>query len=90
MSPMKMFEYMASGGAIISSSLPVLQEVLEDGRNALLVPPECPDAWVSALDRFLADPALASRLGATGHADYLAHYTWDQRAAALLAAATPF
>jgi len=90
MSPMKMFEYLAAGVPIISSSLPVLCEVLEDERNALLVHPSDPDAWVSALDRLVADPVLSLRLGDAGHADYLAHYTWDQRASALLAAAHTF
>ncbi|MDX1502288.1 MAG: glycosyltransferase, partial [Thermoanaerobaculia bacterium] len=44
MSPMKMFEYMAAGRAIVSSDLPVLREVLRHGENALLVEPGRPDA----------------------------------------------
>ena len=40
MSPMKMFEYMSSSVPIISSDLPVLRDILTDGENALLVPPE--------------------------------------------------
>ncbi len=87
MSPMKMFEYMATGVPILSSALPVLEEVLRHEHNALLVPAANPAAWVAALERLLADPILAARLGAQAHADYLAHYTWDQRARALLAAA---
>jgi hypothetical protein len=88
MSPMKMFEYLASGVPIISSDLPVLREVLEDGRNALLVAPDRPDSWVAALDRLVANPELARKLGQAGHADYLARYTWDNRASQLLAIAS--
>lgn len=84
MSPLKMFEYMAAGKAILSSDLPVLREVLEDGRNALLVDPDDPEAWVSAL-RKLADPELRARLGATARADVLREYTWLQRAKRILA-----
>lgn len=87
MSPMKMFEYLASGVPIISSDLPVLREVLEHGRNALLVPPDCPELWLAALDRLVADPKLARRLGEAGHAEYLERYTWDHRARQLLAIA---
>lgn len=87
MSPMKMFEYLASGVPIISSDLPVLREVLEHGRNALLVAPDRPDLWVAALDRLVADPELARRLGEAGHTDYLARHTWDNRASQLLAIA---
>ena len=38
-SPMKLFEYMAAGRAIIASDLPTLREVLTDDVNCLLVPP---------------------------------------------------
>lgn len=88
MSPMKMFEYMASGGAILSSDLPVLREVLEDGRNALLVPPAQAEAWGAALDRLLRqDGALAMQLAVAAYADLKESYTWDKRAMALLQAA---
>ena len=40
MSPMKMFEYLASGVPVFSSNLPVLQEILIDNVNVFLVSPE--------------------------------------------------
>ena len=55
MSPLKVFGYMAAGKAIICSDLPVLREVIEDGRNGLLVAPDDPDAWVAAVARLLKD-----------------------------------
>ena len=87
MSPMKMFEYLAAGVPVISSDLPVLREVLRDGRNCLLVPPSDAQAWVAALDRLEADPALAERIGAFAHAQYKAQHSWRRRAEHLLAAA---
>jgi glycosyltransferase involved in cell wall biosynthesis len=87
MSPMKMFEYMATGLPIISSDLPPLREVLTDGRNALLVPPAEVPSWVAALDRLLDDPALAAGLGRRAHQDYAAEHTWTHRASRILAAA---
>lgn len=87
MSPMKMFEYLASGVPVISSDLPVLREVLRDGGNALLAAPDQPSSWLSALDRLLAAPELCAALGHAGHADYLGHYTWTQRARRLLESA---
>ena len=85
MSPMKMFEYMASGVPVISSDLPPLREVLVDGVNALLVTPGDAGAWVSALDRLLEDESLARSLGATAHEQSQREYTWDIRARRLLA-----
>jgi hypothetical protein len=84
MSPMKMFEYMATGVPIVSSDLPVLREILHDGQNALLVRPDDVAEWLGGIDRLTADPELGQRLGASAHAQYAAHHTWDQRARSLL------
>ncbi|MEZ4363562.1 MAG: glycosyltransferase family 4 protein [Kofleriaceae bacterium] len=83
-SPMKMFEYMASGAPIISSDLPVLQEVLRHEHNALIAPVDQLDAWQAAVERLLAEPATRERLGGQALADLLAHHTWDARVAAVL------
>ncbi len=48
MSPLKMFEYMASGSLIISSDFPVIREVLSEN-NALLVEADDYDKWDKAL-----------------------------------------
>jgi glycosyltransferase involved in cell wall biosynthesis len=84
MSPLKVFGYMAAGKPILCSDLPVLREVIEDGRNGILVPPDDPDAWAIALQRLLGDPELREILGSTARADFLARHTWSQRAARVL------
>lgn len=61
-SPMKMFEYMAAGRAIISSDLPVIHEVLDD-KSAWFCPPEDADAWVKALGSLIGDPKLVEAIG---------------------------
>ncbi len=83
-SPMKMFEYMASGIPIVSSDLPVLREVLLDGVNAMLVEPGDVQAWCNALDGLLADPDLRYRLATAAHDDLVRSYTWDSRAKAVM------
>lgn len=87
MSPMKMFEYLASGTPLVSSDLPVLREVLADGRNALLAAPDEPAAWLVAIDQLIADPKLAAAIGRDGHRCYVEEHTWNRRAEAILAAA---
>jgi glycosyltransferase involved in cell wall biosynthesis len=84
MSPMKLFEYMSAGKAIVSSDLPVLREVLDHERNALLVAPDDLDGWLTAVKRLIADPDLRQRLGQTARQDLLAHYTWEARAQKVL------
>jgi len=78
-SPMKMFEYMASGAPIVSSDLPVLQEVLRDGENALIAPAGDVDAWQRAVERLLGDADLRERLAAAALDDLRRSYTWDAR-----------
>lgn len=84
MSPLKMFEYMAAGKPIVASNLPVLQEVLIDGVNALLVPPDDIDSWIAALIRIKSDQGLAERLAKSAHCQFLANNTWQQRAKMIL------
>jgi glycosyltransferase involved in cell wall biosynthesis len=84
MSPMKMFEAMAAGKAILASDLPVLREVLAPEGNALLLPPDAVAAWAAALGRLEGDAELRHRLGARARADFEARYTWDARAAKVL------
>lgn len=80
-SPMKMFEYMASGVPLVSSDLPVLQEVLRHEHNALIAPAGDVAAWRAAVHRLLAEPALARRLADHALADLRRDYTWDARVA---------
>lgn len=84
MSPLKLFGYMACGKPILCSDLPVLREIIEDRRNAILVLPDDPDAWTSALRRLVDNPSERARLGAAAKADFLAHHTWMQRATLVL------
>jgi glycosyltransferase involved in cell wall biosynthesis len=85
MSPLKIFEYMASGRPMIASDLPVLREVLRHGANALLVDPEDPEAWVRAIEMLVADQELRHRLAAQARDDLARNYTWNQRAERILA-----
>jgi glycosyltransferase involved in cell wall biosynthesis len=81
-SPMKMFEYMACGRAILSSDLSVLHEVLNEN-NAVFCPPEDTAAWVEALDALMQDSERAQRLGFQARRD-AQRYTWRQRAQGVL------
>jgi glycosyltransferase involved in cell wall biosynthesis len=78
-SPLKLFEYMAAGRAIVASDLPSIREVLADDRTALLVEPGHPEAIAAAIRRLAADPALRARLGAAARAA-VGEYGWNRRA----------
>lgn len=76
-SPMKMFDYLACGRAILASDLPVLHEVLHE-RNAVFCPPEDEQAWREALAALLGDPARREALGRQAKAD-AGRYSWVER-----------
>jgi glycosyltransferase involved in cell wall biosynthesis len=61
--PLALFEAMAAGRAIVSTSVDGCREVLEDGVTGLLVPPGDAAALADALVRVLGDPDLREGLG---------------------------
>lgn len=62
-SPLKLFEYLALSKAIVAPRQPNIEEVLEDGRNALLFDPAQPDALEALLARLAHDATLREQLG---------------------------
>jgi glycosyltransferase involved in cell wall biosynthesis len=84
-SPIKLFEYMAAGRAIVASDLPSTAEVVQDGETALLYPVGDGAALGAALARLRDDPALRERLGSAARRLVMKGYTWDARTAAILA-----
>jgi len=84
MSPLKMFEYMASSAPLIASDLPVLREVLVPEHNCLMVPPDDVDAWALAIQRLCGDPELRNRLARNARDDIVQTYNWPSRARVIL------
>lgn len=81
-SPLKLFEYMSAGRAIIASDLPSIREVLHHEVDALLVSPGDPEAFAAAIERLVAQPGLAARIARAAF-DSALDYSWDHRAARL-------
>jgi glycosyltransferase involved in cell wall biosynthesis len=81
-SPMKMFEYMAAGRAILASDLPVLHEVLDESM-AIFCPPEAVDNWAEVLRNLLGDPKLRQTLGQRARTA-VREYSWIERAKRIL------
>lgn len=77
-SPIKMFEYMASGVPIIASDLPSLKEILNE-RNSVLVEPDNPEALKEGIQKVLGDKNLAKSISEKALED-VQGYTWEKRA----------
>jgi glycosyltransferase involved in cell wall biosynthesis len=77
-SPLKLFEYMASGRPIVASDLPSLREVLHEDAAVLVAAGES-SALAQGIQRLIDDPALAVRIAAVARTR-VEDYTWKTRA----------
>lgn len=84
-SPLKIFDYMAAGCAIIAPDQPNIREILHHDQTALLFDPDEPDQRWTAIQRLIRDPALRRRLGEAARAE-LEHcdYTWSGNASRIV------
>ena len=83
LSPLKLFEYLASGRPILASDLPVLMEVL-NAENAILLPKQEIEAWENALRRLMQNPQERQKLAEAAR-QTAEQYSWESRAARILA-----
>ena len=82
MSPVKMFEYMASGVPIIASDLPTIREVLNE-RNSIIVPPGDSSAIAKAVTLLLSDQMYGITLASQAKED-VTQYSWQNRTQRIL------
>ena len=81
--PMKMFDYMASGRAIVASEIPVFHEVLSE-QTAVFCPPEDSQAWAAAIRKLAVDKQEREKL-AHNAKQLSQQYSWVARAKKTLA-----
>jgi len=81
-SPMKMFEYMAAGRAILTADLPVIREVLNEG-NAVFCEPDDVGKWKEKIEELLANESRRVKLGSQAKED-VQKFTWLARAKKIL------
>ncbi|KYG82860.1 glycosyltransferase family 4 protein [Roseivirga echinicomitans] len=80
MSPLKVFEYMEAGKAIIASDLPVLREVLVNMDNSILCKPSEIGAWEKSISLLVNNEKLRLELGSKAQTHLLNSYSWKRRA----------
>ncbi|HRY62338.1 MAG TPA: glycosyltransferase family 4 protein [Candidatus Paceibacterota bacterium] len=81
-SPMKLFEYMASGTPIIASNLPSIREIIdEDG--AVFFEPDNPESLARSIKKIFDNSALADKMANNSKINSQ-KYSWQRRAEGII------
>lgn len=78
--PLKLLEYMSCEKAVVSSRVPPIDEVIEDGRTGLLVRPGDPVLLAEALKELIGNPARAASMGTEARKNAVDRYSWSSLA----------
>ena len=78
--PMVLLEAMGAGVPVVTTPVEGIVEVVDDGRNARLVPSDDPASLAAAIRDLVADPARRAAMGAAGRQAVIERYTSDRMA----------
>ncbi|MFO0757466.1 MAG: glycosyltransferase [Byssovorax sp.] len=76
--PLAVLEAMSHALPIVASKVGGLPEIVGEGAQGFLVPPEDESSLAAALGKLAQDPALRSRLGESGRARAIAEFSFEE------------
>lgn len=76
--PNSVLEAMAAGLPVVATCVGGIPEIIQDGENGLLVPPQDSEALTNAVIRILQDPDLAKKLGTAGQTRMRTQFGFDR------------
>ncbi len=79
-SPLKLFEYMAAGKAIVASNIGQISEIVEDGKNGMLFEPDNFDEMRRKVFNLIEDRDVRDKIGEQARIKILRNYTWRHTA----------
>ncbi|WP_006788482.1 glycosyltransferase family 4 protein [Thiorhodospira sibirica] len=82
-SPLKIYEAMAAGRAVLASDLPAIREIIRHGENGFLLPPDQPGAWIAQIQQLQQQPELALMVAQRARQAAQQH-SWQHRAERLV------
>ncbi len=77
-SPLKMFDYMASKKIIIASDLKIYRHILKNKYNSILIKPDDFSKWKEYIEKIFKNPKKYKNISANAYHD-VKKYTWDAR-----------
>lgn len=78
MSPLKLFEYMASGSPIVATDLPSVREIINES-SAVIIPPDDSEALGQAIVDILGNSSYRERIALEAFRS-VKNYSWETRA----------
>lgn len=79
--PLKLFEAMACGVAVIATDLPGQADIVRQAESGVVVPPGDPDAIATAVASLASHPSIARAMGKRARRAAVDHYSWAASAA---------
>ena len=77
-SPLKIFEYMACSLPVVCSDLPSTREIIENGKDGILVKAWKREDFANAILELMCNEQKRKRIGAEGKKKALGNYTWEK------------
>jgi glycosyltransferase involved in cell wall biosynthesis len=78
-SPLKIFEYMATGKIIVAQGYKTIKEVLKDGYNSVIIEPDSKESLVAAFNKILSNETEYDKIGDQARKDGFELYSWKVR-----------
>ena len=82
--PVKLFEYMAAGIAVIASDFPLWKEIITKTKSGITVSPENIQNIESSIVQLLQNNELLHKLGQNGNEAFRSRYNWESNESLLL------
>ncbi len=79
-SPMKIYEYMACGKAVVASRIGQIAEIIQDRYNGMLIEPNNIDELLRRVFQLLNNQKLRESIGRSAWDTVLKNHTWENRA----------
>jgi glycosyltransferase involved in cell wall biosynthesis len=76
-SPLKIFEYMATGLPVVALDIDPLREIIREGREGHLVKERDEKGWAEAIAELVASPELCDEMGRSARERVVSSYSWQ-------------
>jgi len=82
--PVKLFEYMAAGAAVVASDFPLWKNIVDGAQCGICIDPTDEKSIAEAINYLVDNPEIAIEMGRSGQQAVLEMYSWENEAEKLV------